>query len=275
MQATRQPRPGAMSRDGSPRQRRRWAAATCFVVFVVFLAGCDEARKFTPSERHKKLKAIEAIGGTHEPSETQLESWVRDRDAFVRQRACDALGSLERPHAALLELCVGDANRDVRLAGIRAAGRHPAIGRRQIEILLGSKIEPIAAASLRALGMFAREHDEATIRRYAADPRLEVRRAALWALGRVRSASATRLLVAALDDKRAEVRQSALAGLLRQPGNAAPLSRVAKMLKDGDFRVRYLAVRVVAKAPANPTHHNGTTRLRLTGSPRLLPWQAR
>ncbi|MCB9877236.1 MAG: ATP-binding cassette domain-containing protein [Planctomycetes bacterium] len=32
---------------------------------------------------------------------------------------------------------------------------------------------------------------------------------------------------------------------------------------------------VVAKAPANPTHHNGTTRLRLTGSPRLLPWQAR
>lgn len=231
---------------------RALASAMLLVLLMVSAGlGCDDSRKFTPTERHQKLRVLERLERQSSPSAKQLEGLVRDKDPVVRARACEAVGRIRASHDSLLELCFGDTDRNVRVAAIGAMARHPAFARRHIDKVLGSQIEIIAATAIRALGSFANDGDFATIARFLTDKRLEVRRAALWALGRIPGQPSVARLVAALADPRAEIRESALAGLLRQPARFVRAQLIAKSLDDRAAGVRFLAVRVIARqAPA-------------------------
>jgi HEAT repeat protein len=156
----------------------------------------------------------------------ELIERLRDPDAARRRDALVTLGTFHDP--ALLPI-FQEAARDSE-AGVRAA-------------------------AIMALGQLLPAEEPATevillLQRAVKDEHPLVRRAAAWALGRVRDPRATRALQEAARDRDAAVRATAVEALGEQP-DAAALATLLERLHDKDAFVRRQAARAIGRRRAS------------------------
>jgi HEAT repeat protein len=181
----------------------------------------------------RRSLGIRAIGGFQVRGHTNaLVAALDDPHPYVRGAALDALADMQDPAtlpAIVVRLHDGSLDRGRRVAALQA------FGTRSEEFLLElAQVDPEHRVNYaRALALCGSARARPVLGEWVADPRAEVRSAALHALARVGldETTAARAL-AALDSDEADVRAAAAGALIGFSGAGDAAGRLARHLDD-------------------------------------------
>jgi HEAT repeat protein len=247
----------------------RWTS-----IFAVKRATLEDTE---PEVRIAAIRTLHRIGPATVVARTLGQVLARDRDSSVRRTAATVLGTLgARAEAALGPLeraLLVESDRRVRRAMLLTLGK---IGPRAVASLIrltradNSKARWAAAVALGRIGVRARRGARSLLQ-LLEDSDSNVRWAASWSLGRLRNRNtAPALERVVLRDRRVEVRRAAAVALGRigPSAGSAVFGLQQAMLKDQSSRVRLAAARSLGRVGSGAVMAIGALQQTLLKDPR-------